>query len=215
MLASKHARLFIGGLICAGMLTACDAPAPDSSKPPEPAGASNPETIARSVVAETLGIPISDVQIISAEPVEFSDSSLDCPAPDTAYMQVITPGHRIVAEGDGRRFDVRVSGTAGKICYQRKPIPPDARRGPESATSGLIDLAVDHLAAALNVDQNTISVADVQAYAGKVALSGCVPECDENPDGCGSVVRLQADSRLYTYYVNEKKATPCPAFATS
>ena len=81
----------------------------------------DPQTIARELVADSLSLRPDQVSIISLEAQDFSDSSLGCPAPGMSYQQVITPGHRILVEADGRRFDVRVSGDHGKICHRRKP----------------------------------------------------------------------------------------------
>lgn len=88
-----------------------------------PAGAptTGPEAIARAEVASLLGLAPGDVRVISSEARDFPDGSLGCPQPGMAYAQVITPGHRVLVEAAGRRFDVRVAGTRGRICQLRKP----------------------------------------------------------------------------------------------
>jgi len=93
-----------------------------------------PEDTARQLVAELLGIDASRIEIVSVEAREFRDSSLDCPQPGMSYLQVITPGYRVLLEADGRRFDVRTSGGQGRICRRRKPGDPDTNtRGSTSA----------------------------------------------------------------------------------
>jgi hypothetical protein len=89
--------------------------------------AAGPEVIALRAVADALGIAPTDARVISSEAQDFPDGSLGCPQPGMAYAQVITPGHRVLVEADGRRFDVRVAGSHGRICYLRKPA---ADRGP-------------------------------------------------------------------------------------
>lgn len=96
----------------------CARPSGDNARE---SAASAPETLARRLVADMLSLPPDQVVLISVESQDFSDSSLGCPAPGMSYQQVITPGHRVLVEADGRRFDVRVTGEHGKICYRRKP----------------------------------------------------------------------------------------------
>jgi hypothetical protein len=152
---------FVAALIFTGLLAACSAEAPDTtgqSKARTSTSAADPETIAKTVVSQALGIPVENIRVISAEAREFSDSSLGCPEPDTAYLQVLTPGHQLIVEGDGRRFDVRVSGTAGRICHRRKPAPPGSGQTPESSTSSLMNPAIDHVTTHLRLDQQNIGV---------------------------------------------------------
>jgi len=75
-----------------------------------------PEQLAREAVAEQFEAGPGPIEIVSVQAVDFRDSSLDCPRPDMAYLQVITPGYRIVARADGEEFDVRVSANRGLIC---------------------------------------------------------------------------------------------------
>ena len=78
--------------------------------------ASGPEAVAVSTVATQTGLAPDQFNVISLDAVNFSDASLGCPQPGMAYPQVITPGYRVLVEGDGRNFDVRVSGKRGRIC---------------------------------------------------------------------------------------------------
>ncbi len=124
------------------LLIACEGPSPDA--PPEPKQDSvpvvDPTEIAKQTVANFLSLPITETTPVSMESKNFADASLDCPVAGMGYAQVITPGHRIVIEAEGRRFDVRVSGGSGRIC--RKPaaavrpteVPPERSETAHSAT---------------------------------------------------------------------------------
>jgi hypothetical protein len=201
------------------MLTACDQPASnggDEAAPDTSAAAQkDPESIAKSTVARTLGISPADVKVVSSDTKDFSDSSLDCPEPGMSYLQVITPGHVIIVEGEGRRFDVRVSGSMGRICHRRKPGAPNTKRSDTSATSKLIDLARQDLAAKLHIKTDEISVQDVRPFNAEFPLTGCSPDCADNTDNCGVVISLYADGRNYSYHVNGDQAMPCPAILNS
>ena len=53
-------------------------------------------------LADHLDIPVDGIVVDSVRPVNWPDSSIGCPQPDQAYMQVITPGHKIALRVDGR-----------------------------------------------------------------------------------------------------------------
>ena len=56
----------------------------------------SPESAAREALAEQLGVAPDAPSLIAFEPMEWTDTSLGCPEPDTFYAQVITPGFRLV-----------------------------------------------------------------------------------------------------------------------
>lgn len=60
---------------------------------------------ARLSLARELGIDVSGVKVVEIEPVEWDSSGLGCPKSDTAYLQVITPGYRIVLSAQDRSFE--------------------------------------------------------------------------------------------------------------
>lgn len=93
----------------AWLLVACATETP-------PESVKNPETVAKELIAGYLDLPVTDITLVSLDAQEFNDSSLGCPEPGMSYLQALTPGHRVVVEADGRRFDVRVSSEYGRIC---------------------------------------------------------------------------------------------------
>lgn len=56
-------------------------------------------------LAESLGIDVGAVEIVSVQQVEWRDSSLGCPRPGQNYLMVITPGFRIILEADGEQYE--------------------------------------------------------------------------------------------------------------
>ncbi len=48
------------------------------------------------LVKEVMGSNVDDVVLVSAQAVEWSDSSLGCAQPGMLYAQVITKGYKIV-----------------------------------------------------------------------------------------------------------------------
>jgi len=83
------------------------------------ASANTPTGIAIRTITEQIGASPEQITIRSEEAVEFSDSSLGCPKSGMSYMQVITPGHKVLAEYAGKIYDVRVAGSRGLICVKQ------------------------------------------------------------------------------------------------
>jgi hypothetical protein len=55
-------------------------------------------------LAQELGVSPADIILVRSEAVEWSDSSLGCPEPGQTYVQVITPGYRIVMAVEETRY---------------------------------------------------------------------------------------------------------------
>ena len=62
---------------------------------------------AKEEMVEATGAAAGEITVVSTQEVEWSDTSLGCPEPDTMYAQVITPGYRILLESGGNSFDFR------------------------------------------------------------------------------------------------------------
>jgi len=56
-------------------------------------------------LVQATGAASDAITVVSAEEVEWSDTSLGCPEPDAMYAQVITPGYLIVLETGGNTFN--------------------------------------------------------------------------------------------------------------
>lgn len=59
---------------------------------------------ARQALADRLGLALEAVTVESVEEVTWRDSALGCPAPGMMYLQVLTPGYRIVLEAEGEEY---------------------------------------------------------------------------------------------------------------
>lgn len=186
------------------LLTACagDSPAPGGETEVF-APAKGPGQVAAAVVAMTLGIEPTAVRVLEIEQTIFGDASLDCPEPGMAYAQVLTPGYRVLAEADGRRFDVRVSGQSGRICHQRRRVAPPLPPG-EDATA----LARASLAALAGTREDAIRVVGSQPLEPGVAVADC-EACPAGSVDCGTLVELALEDRRYRFRVVDGAAEPC------
>jgi hypothetical protein len=82
----------------------------------------------RADAAKRSGRSVSELKVVSAEAVTWSDASLGCPQPEMLYAQVLTPGYRIVLQAGETRFDYH-AGSTGKFVL----CPPDRARPPSGA----------------------------------------------------------------------------------
>lgn len=98
-------------------LAACSGNGSADTKGAKPV-VQGPAAVAQQVLAQDTGTDYKDIEIVSVEAVNFSDSSLGCPQPDMSYLQVITPGHKVIAKvpGSDELFDVRIAGGFGFVC---------------------------------------------------------------------------------------------------
>jgi hypothetical protein len=130
------------------LMTGCDpAPEPEPS-PPEPPVPEMPaddpviqeqaspmqinESVAsaQSNLAERLGVELSDVTIIEARQVTWSDGSLGCPEPDMMYTQALVEGYFILLQAHDKRYAYH-AGRDGQpfYCPEGRSQPP-ASGGP-------------------------------------------------------------------------------------
>ena len=75
---------------------------------------------ARGELAIQSGIKELDISTVSVESVNWSDSSLGCPMPGTAYAQVITPGYKIILKINDKIYTYHASSTNVVLCQSIK-----------------------------------------------------------------------------------------------
>jgi hypothetical protein len=78
---------------------------------------------AKEDLAQRLTIPISDIGLVEAKAVIWSDSSIGCPQPGMLYAQVLTPGYLVKLKYDSRNFEYH-AGKGGALTYCENPLPP-------------------------------------------------------------------------------------------
>ncbi len=140
------------------------SPLPDPDTSPLQPPVSKTEDVvaaAQAYLAEELSVDLDRIEAVSVEPVEWPDTSLGCPEPGEAYLQVITPGYRIILEADEKRYRVHTDqdGEAIRICE------PQLEKGPAAA--------VAYLAQALDISEEEIEVMSIERYEWPDASLGC------------------------------------------
>jgi hypothetical protein len=74
-------------------------------------------------LANRLAISMDEVVLVEYMEVEWSDSSLDCPQPGMDYLQVITPGYRIVLQANNQSYEYHTNRDA-YFVFCEDQVPP-------------------------------------------------------------------------------------------
>lgn len=78
---------------------------------------------AKEDLAQRLSIAGTEIRLVEIVEAEWSDSSLDCPQPGMDYLQVITPGYRILLEANATVYEYH-SNRDGYVVYCESTVPP-------------------------------------------------------------------------------------------
>ena len=78
---------------------------------------------AKEDLAQRLSISVTQINLVEIMEVEWSDASLDCPQPGMDYIQVLTPGYRIVLEAGGQAYEYH-SNRDAYVVYCENPVQP-------------------------------------------------------------------------------------------
>ena len=173
--------------------------------------------LAAETLAGDLNIPVQSIQVDSVRAVDWRDSSLGCPQPDQAYLQVITPGHRIALRVDGVFYYVHEANGRAFVCRKQKPKAVGGVTPQMEFEWALMAMAArKDLAAILGVDDELIIVASAEGTTWSDDSLGC-PESGvtyEQSDKRGYVLTLRYGSRNYTYHTDLDRVIACPPLAT-
>lgn len=126
------------------------------------------------LVATESGVAATELTLTSMEAVEWPDSSLGCPQPDTMYMQVITPGYQItLTDATGTVYDVHTGSNANVpmlLCTPAAGEPSGETPQTTVELSGILTGTVTYLqrialpaGSVINVELQDVSRADAAA----------------------------------------------------
>ncbi|HKY52784.1 MAG TPA: hypothetical protein VJM08_00700 [Anaerolineales bacterium] len=96
---------------------------PPSPSTPMASGLESLIKKAKEDLAQRLSISVTQINLVEAMEAEWSDSSLDCPQPGMDYLQVITPGYRILLKASGQTYEYH-SNRDAYVIYCENSNPP-------------------------------------------------------------------------------------------
>jgi hypothetical protein len=74
---------------------------------------------AQNFLSESLGVDVTQVQVVKVEDMEWPDACLGLPSGDEACAQVITPGFRITLEVNGQTYILHTDESGLNIRQQQ------------------------------------------------------------------------------------------------
>src|SRR5216684_2169774 len=157
-------------------------------------GAQQAAELARKTLAAELGVAAEAVRVTAVTAVEWPDSSLGCPRKGSQYLPVVTPGHRVVLEAEGRAYTVHVAGARAVTCRGSSSQPRMV------AAVRLADLARRDLAARLKIDPEEV----------KTSLRCPKPEASyAQVVTPGFLIELEAAGKTYRYHSDLSRVVFC------
>lgn len=93
--------------------------------PPAAGGLEAAVQAARSDATRRTGQAPAALELLSAEPVTWSDGSLGCPQPGMMYTQALVPGYRVRLRGPAGEMDYHASGRGALVlCPAGRAVDP-------------------------------------------------------------------------------------------
>ena len=94
-----------------------EPPAPTLSPEDRPIPVDIPaaERLSIEQLAQSLGIPVDQIKLVSIEEVQWPDSCLGVQHPGIMCAQVVTPGWKVVLEANGRQYEFHTNQDGSQI----------------------------------------------------------------------------------------------------
>ena len=163
-------------------------------------------------LAADLKIPKEKIQVDTIRAVDWSNSSIGCPKPGVAYLEVITPGHKVTLRADGQIYVVHEAKQRAFVCHDTKAfagIDPKM----QFVFGKQMVIAQKDLADRLHVAPHDIKPVSAKQHTWDDAGLGCPdPGVTYAPSKVtGWVMTLRHGTRDFTYHTDLERAIPCPA----
>ena len=195
--------------VLAMLASGCQAAAPTVADEPSVEQDSIAD-LAIDTLASELEVPQERIHVVSVAAVDWPDSSIGCPKPGTAYLTVITPGHKVMLKVDDRTYAVHEAKGKAFVC-QQPTVAAAAAEGGRTQDRLLLTARVD-LARRLGVPVPEIQVAGVTPKTFDDASLGC-PQAGKSYAQVqteGWILTLRHGHRDFTYHADARHAIPCP-----
>jgi hypothetical protein len=168
-------------------------------------------TAARADLAQRLGVPEAEITVYSVEEVQWPDGSLGCPKPGMAYIQVITPGFRVILQVEGTKYEYHTDTRQSVVLCEEAsmvdlpviPSPVGSEPGVvEPGLEGFVSDAKEDLAQRLSISVDEIELLSVISVVWSDGSLGCPqPGMDyiQVPQD-GVLIQLSVGGVVYNYH---------------
>jgi hypothetical protein len=171
--------------------------------------------LAIDTLAADLKIPREQIEVDTVRAMEWRDSSIGCPKPGVAYLDVITPGYKVTLRVGKAIHVVHEAGSRALVCRQDKAlggITPERELtfGPQLVA------ARRDLAGRIGVTEREILFVSADSKTWSDASLGC-PEPGmqyAQAQVPGWVLTFRQGERLFTYHTDLERTIPCPSITS-
>lgn len=191
-----------------GQVVICDA-GEEAGAMNVPADAELAVLAARRDLASRTGVSVDDVRIMEFQAVDWRDSSLGCPEPGRMYLQVITPGYRVVLQAAGQSYEYHTNrGNRAVLCS-----PVSAGTASQKLRlqelRDVAETARNDLAERLGIEPAGIMVVELVSLDRLDEPASC-PEANQLPAvGTEYQIELQAAGVSYIYRTRGQAVVLC------
>jgi hypothetical protein len=171
--------------------------------------------IAIDALAADLQISREKILVDTIRAVDWPNSSIGCPKPGVAYLDVITPGHKITLRVDKQIHVVHEAKGSAFVCRQTKAYAGIDQKM-QFTFGAQMAVAQKDLAERLHVSPRDIKTVSAEETTWNDAALGC-PEPGvtyAQVQVTGWALKLRHKERDFTYHTDLQRTIPCPAIAT-
>lgn len=191
-----------------GQVVFCDT-GEESMEMKVPSEAEPAVMAARRDLASRVGVDVEDVQIMEFEAVQWPDSSLGCPEPGKMYLQVITPGYRVVLQAAGQTYEYHTNRGDRAVLCTKSPTGATSRQQRLQEMRDVVERARNDLAQRQGIDPVVISVAEVVPVSELEQPAPCPEAGQLAGPGPEYQIALRADGATYIYRARDETVVLC------
>jgi hypothetical protein len=173
-----------------------------TATPGVPSTDSNADAIAGAAsayLAQDLGIAENEIEVVSVEATEFSDSCLGLGGPAESCLQAITPGWVVMMDVNGQTYEAHTDESAQQVRIAVEPAEDDG------ASSAAVGATQELLASQLGVglgDVQVISVEKAEFTDSCLGLGGPAESCLQAITP-GWLIIVDVEGQVYEVHTDE------------
>ncbi len=161
-----------------------------------------PSAAVQEFLVSELGVALGDVQVIQADPMEFSDSCLGLGGPEELCAQVITPGWIVVVDVQGETYVAHTDELGQQVRLAGDAATGDGADGAADAPSAAVqEFLVDELGVGLG-DVQVVSAEQTEFRDGCLGLGGPEESCIQAITP-GWIVTVDVQGQTYVAHTDE------------
>jgi hypothetical protein len=162
-------------------------------------------------LAEQLNISKDEIRVVSVTAVEWPDSSMGCPKPGMGYLDVITPGYRIVLTASGQTYTYHTGPDSFVLCDEERDDGGGDEVTPEPGMEALVAEAKQDLSKRLNIAVEEIVLKTATSVEWRNSSMGCPKPGMAYLDVVtpGYLIELEAKGQIYSYHAGSDSPFLC------